>query len=85
MTEINGHSHTAQSWVCEANDGSGFARNGLRFATKEEADKWGSGLMWRWLGCKEVRSVQTADAVNARYEGDTLVYLEQKKEGSNAA
>ncbi len=47
------------SWRPEANDGSGWGRNGLVFATKEESDAWGADLMMRWLACREVRSVET--------------------------
>ena len=41
--------------------------------------------MARRPAARTMPATAQSDAVNARYEGDTLVYLEQKKEGSNAA
>lgn len=46
------------SAVGEDCDGHGWHTNGLEFATKEEADKWGEDLLGRWFGAKEFRSVQ---------------------------
>lgn len=35
----------------------GWHSNGLTFDTKEAADEWGNGLMNRWSGAKDFRSV----------------------------
>jgi hypothetical protein len=56
-----------KSWNVEANDGSGWAPNGLFFATKEEADAYGRNLMWRWLACRETRPVPSHKTPNCRF------------------
>ena len=48
-------------FVCEASDGSSFARNALRYASAEEAAQWGRDLGMRWFGLQAYRVVDTRD------------------------
>jgi hypothetical protein len=66
------HSATAEpeefkSWAAEViADGSGkFAGNGLRFATKEEAETYVADLASRWTLVRETRVVPSTDEVTA--------------------
>jgi hypothetical protein len=54
------------SWKAEvttAGDNGKYTSNGLRFATKGEADAYGLDLAMRWTAVADVRSVESADAV----------------------
>jgi hypothetical protein len=48
-------------WIVEVRAGSGFARNGLVFETKVEAERYGADLFSRWMAAKEYRAVQTPE------------------------
>jgi hypothetical protein len=46
-------------------DASGqWVGNGLYFATRDEADRYGRDLMGRWIAVREIRSVECEHAVN---------------------
>jgi hypothetical protein len=45
-------------------DDSGWAGNGLRFATKVEAERYAKDLQWRWLAVREWRVVESDEPVN---------------------
>jgi hypothetical protein len=59
----------ATSWAPEviADDTGKWSRNGLRFATKEEADANVRDLYSRWTAVREYRSVETDDPVNSKW------------------
>jgi hypothetical protein len=68
--------HMAASWKPEViADSSGqWCGNGLRFATKEEAEKNVSNLASRWMMVQETRVVESDDPVNYRWvDGQGLV------------
>lgn len=69
------------SWNVEViADSSGkWVGNGLRFATKGEADSYGARLMWNWLAVREVRSVESQDAVNYTFKDGNLSAVEEKQ------
>jgi hypothetical protein len=58
-------------------DSSGkWCRNGLRFATHEEAEGNVAALAWRWTAVRETRVVETDDPVNSAWEPDKgLIHL----------
>ncbi len=46
-------------------DSSGqWTGNGLRFATREEAEEWVKDLSYRWTLVRETRVVESSDPVN---------------------
>jgi len=67
------------SFKAELDDGSGFASNGLRFATKEEAEKSGRETFNRWMGAKEMRVVPSDEPVTHKWEGGKNVAIEEAK------
>lgn len=55
-------------------DNGPFAGNGLRFATREEAQLWLDDLMCRWFAVTGTSIVESADPVNySTVDGRTLV------------
>lgn len=58
------------SFQVEATDGSGYAPNALRFATKEEAEAYARDLFLRWWGCQGTRVVESEDAVNYHWDAE---------------
>ena len=44
--------------------GSSWDGNGVRFATRIEAEKYVKDLMWRWFAVRDTRVVESDDAVN---------------------
>jgi hypothetical protein len=53
-------------------DSSGeWVSNGLAFATEEEAHAYGRDLMGRWTLVREVRTVESDEPVNYRFNADT--------------
>ena len=54
------------SWKAEviADNSGTWAGNGLRFASKEEAERYVSDLAWRWTDVRETRVVECEDPVN---------------------
>ena len=64
------------SWQPEvkvAGEGDKFYSNGLRFATREEAEANVKDLMWRWTSVTETRVVESSDPVNYQWLDDGLV------------
>lgn len=57
-----------QSWRPEViADSSGkWTPNALRFATREEAERWVGDLSMRWLAVRETRVMPSPDPVNYR-------------------
>ena len=62
------------SWKPEViADSSGkWAGNALRFATKEEAEKYVKDLMYRWTLVTDTRVIESDDPVTARIINDKL-------------
>lgn len=58
-----------------ADDSGEFVGNALRFATREEAEIYGLDLMSRWTLVREMRVVESDDAVTARIEDSVLTHL----------
>lgn len=54
-------------------DNGPFAGNGLRFATREEAQAWLDDLMMRWFAVTDVRVDESTDPVNYKLENNMLV------------
>ncbi len=55
------------SWKWEMNDHGKWITNAIRFATKEEAEKYGFDLSMRWLAMPEpARAAESEDPVNYR-------------------
>jgi hypothetical protein len=53
------------SWKWEMNDHGNWITNGVRFATKAEAEHYGTDLAYRWLGMPTpARVAPSDDAVN---------------------
>lgn len=61
----------AKSWAPELTDGSGWSKNGYRYATQAEALSDADATFMRWLGAKDKRAVETRDPVNARWDAET--------------
>lgn len=61
------------SWVLEVlADNSGmWAGNAARFATEQEATRYGVNLSGRWTSVRETRSRETDDRINAAWNADT--------------
>jgi len=49
--------------------------NGIRLATKEEADTYGSDLAMRWTAVLEWQAVESAELVNYHIENGKLVHI----------
>ena len=64
------------SWKAEITDGSGWASNALRFATKEEAQQSGQRTFDRWMAAKDLRVVESTDPVSHRFENGENVKIE---------
>jgi hypothetical protein len=57
-------------------DNSGkWVANALRFATREEAERYVYDLASRWMMVRETRVVQCDDAVTAKIVDNQLVHL----------
>lgn len=64
------------AWKPEMQVEGKWCRNGLVFATKEEADAQGHDLLMRWFVPTDHRSVEVDEPVNYRYVGHDLVAVE---------
>ena len=77
----------AKSWKNEVQgDNTGtWTSNGLRFATKKEAEAHGSELFSRWTAVRAYRAAESDDPVNSRWDFSTYrsVFL-QDEEKANA-
>lgn len=49
--------------------------NRLRFATREEAERYLGDLMLRWTAVRDVRAVESTDPVNCRIVNGKLEHL----------
>ena len=67
------------SWKPEviADNSGKWCGNGLRFATKEEAEANVFALSMRWILVRETRAVESADPVNYRWENGQLIAVEK--------
>jgi hypothetical protein len=52
------------SWKPEVFAEGAWTGNGLAFATKEEAERWGADLLMRWFVPTDSRAVESTDPVN---------------------
>lgn len=70
------------SWKPEViADSSGkWTPNGLRFATREEAEANVKDLSYRWSAVREIRVVESDDPVNYAWRNGKLVNLETEAE-----
>ena len=60
---------------------SAYCSNALRFATDEEANRYGYDLSGRWLAVKDWRIAATNDPVTARFEDGRVIHLELGEKG----
>ncbi len=69
------------SWKAEViADSSGeWVPNGLRFATKEEAEANVRDLMSRWFAVTDTRVVESTDPVNYKWVDGKLEPIEEDK------
>lgn len=65
------------SWKAEviADNSGQWCANGLRFATKEEAEASAHELSCRWWLVRETRTAESDDPVNCRFEDGRNVHL----------
>ena len=66
-------------------EGNGYSSNLLRFATREEADKYANDLMFRWTAVRDYRIVESVDPVKHAWGPEGLVYLEDAKKAPPVA
>ena len=57
--------------------------NGLRFATKEEAESRAADLFGRWTLCTAHRAVESDDPVKNRLEDGQLIFLADEDQGDD--
>ena len=62
-----------RSWAPEVFVEGQWAGNGVRFATKEEAEAWGRDRLMRWFVPTDSRAVESSDYPNYRWEGDGTI------------
>ena len=67
-----------KSFKAEVTDGSSYASNALRFATREEAEQYADDLMSRWMGARDSRVVESDDPVANAFKDGRVVYLERE-------
>jgi hypothetical protein len=58
---------------------SDWCGNGLRFATKEEAEANAKNLMGRWMLVTDTRATESDEPVNYKWEEGKLVNVETGK------
>jgi len=61
-----------------ADDSGKFARNGLTFKTKGEAEKYAKDLMNRWYAVREYRIVSEGKKPNYQIKDNTLTRIATK-------
>jgi hypothetical protein len=66
------------SWKPEVFVEGKWSRNGLVFATREEAEANAKDLMWRWFLVRDSRAVEVEDRVNYTYHEGVLKSLEEE-------
>jgi hypothetical protein len=63
------------SWKPEVFVQGKWSRNGLVFATKEEAERSARDLMNRWMLVEDCRAVEVEDIVNYQIVDDQMVHV----------
>jgi hypothetical protein len=53
--------------VTTAGDKGVYSSNAVRFATKGEAESYGTDLAWRWTAVQDWRVVESEDEVTQRW------------------
>jgi hypothetical protein len=72
----------AMSWKFEMCDNGKWITNGVRFATKEEAERYGFDLGMRWTGMPEpARAAISDEPVNYAWTSKGLVSVGEKVTG----
>lgn len=61
-----------KSWAPEVFVDGEWAGNSLRFATKDEAERWARDLLYRWFVPTDSRAVESDDPVNYRLVGNMI-------------
>ena len=64
-----------RSWAPEVFVEGQWAGNGLRFATKEEAELWGLDLLMRWFVPSDSRAVESEDWPNYSWDHGNITRL----------
>jgi hypothetical protein len=78
------------SWLAEVTADSSvnadgtpkFYKNGLRFATKEEAEAYASDLYGRWTSVRDKRVVESADPVTHKWQDQFGLFPIEDQEAS---
>jgi hypothetical protein len=63
------------AWKTEVHTSDGWNTNALVFATEKEAVDYGHELLSRWWVPDDSRAVESADAVNYKFENGRAVSL----------
>lgn len=68
------------SWKAEviADSTGEWIANALRFATKEEAERYVSDLEGRWMAVRKTRVVESDEVVNERFVDGRLESIEKE-------
>jgi hypothetical protein len=66
------------SWKPEVLVDGTWSRNGLVFATKQEAEDNARALMWKWWTVTDSRAVEVDLPVNYSFKDGVLTYLGQE-------
>jgi hypothetical protein len=71
------------SWKVEivADSSGNWSNNGVRFASREEADAYGHHLLERWPAIRQVRVAESTDPVNYRMEKTGFLPVRLHDEG----
>lgn len=73
-----------KSWKWEMKDGEKWITNGLRFATEDEAKRYGFDLGMRWMGMPEpARAAESDDPVSHAIVDNKLVDLPKVEASGN--
>jgi hypothetical protein len=63
---------SARSWAPEVKVDGTWSRNGLRFAAREDAERWARGLLMRWFAPTDSRATEADEEANVNPDGSTL-------------
>lgn len=69
------------SWKPQVKVDGNWNGNGLRFATKEEAESRAADLFGRWHLCTGHRAVESDEPVQNRLEDGELIFLVDEAQG----
>ena len=67
------------NWKPEVKVSGTWERNGLVFATKDEAEESARDLMWRWWLVTDWRAVESDEPVNYTYFDGALAAIKNKE------